>query len=480
MGRFLPVVGGILAAGCFVYVNASADSSCVTIDSPRQGIVVTTPLCTVSVAACDQVAAVGFTAHFAVPNAKGDTALLLGRITHPPFKLIWNTDDLPNQLYKGMSFSIDASFKNGQRISRSVSGIFVANKSAVCPVASIPFSGSTGFPLFTRTASSSRSSLDVRVSACWNREGIRFLAEAEAPAIFNGAAKGKLGEAGLEICIDPGLSRKPYPPQNAFSLVIPLEGTPFKTLYRPMPGPSGSFDIATSKEPCTCRYEISKLDVKGFRASVVVPLSFFGRELPDSFGCNVVVRLPDENNQIVRLSWVEAPAGAMFSPYLWASVLLLPRPFYSDPLTLLLLSFGAGLTCTLLIGLIVLFVRRKSVSFEKFEQSEEEKKLSDQIYQIIDESVTRKDITLGGVAEKLAMPPGRVEKLIRKHKGKTFKEFITFLRIEIAKERLRSSHSSETSIAESCGFKNVAEMEKYFKKLCRTTALEFRKENQVA
>jgi transcriptional regulator GlxA family with amidase domain len=54
------------------------------------------------------------------------------------------------------------------------------------------------------------------------------------------------------------------------------------------------------------------------------------------------------------------------------------------------------------------------------------------------------------------------------------------LRIEIAKERLRSSHSSVASIAESCGFKNVSEMEKYFSKFCRITPLKYRKENQVA
>ena len=158
---------------------------------------------------------------------------------------------------------------------------------------------------------------------------------------------------------------------------------------------------------------------------------------------------------------------------------MLPQPFYSNPYWLGLMGFGGGLVVTLIAGIIVLFVRRKSVTFEKFEQSEEEKKLSDQIYQIIDESVTRKDLTVAGVGEKLSMAPGRVEKLIRKHKGKTFREFIMFLRIEIAKERLRSSHSSETSIAESCGFKNVAEMEKYFKKFCRTTPFAFRKENQV-
>jgi transcriptional regulator GlxA family with amidase domain len=84
------------------------------------------------------------------------------------------------------------------------------------------------------------------------------------------------------------------------------------------------------------------------------------------------------------------------------------------------------------------------------------------------------------IAQKLDLQAQQVEHLIKKHKGKSFKDYIMFLRIEIAKERLRSSHASEKSIAESCGFKNVIEMEKYFFRFCRITPYKFRKENQVA
>ena len=193
----------------------------------------------------------------------------------------------------------------------------------------------------------------------------------------------------------------------------------------------------------------------------------------------MIARLPDDNDQIVRLSWIDAPPGMPFSPFLCASVIRLPGPLYGNLTALGLISFGAGLVLALVVGLGVLFLRRRSLSFEKFEQSEEEQAASDQIYQVIDESVTTRDLTLAQVAEKLGMPPGKVERLIRKHKGRTFREFIMFLRTEIAKERLRSSHSNIASIAESCGFKNVGEMEKCFKTLCRTTPSRFREDNQV-
>ncbi len=468
-----------MCSGCFLLVNAVADSLCIGIDSPRQGAVITAPQCTISVAACDEVSSVVCTAHFPIPDAKGDTSLLLGRITHSPYKLIWNTDDVPNQLYKGMSFSAEATLKNGRRTNSAVNGIFIANKPASVPMVSIPYASNSGNLLFERTIATSRGRTSIRAFACWLGDGVRFTAKIEAPGLFAGAAMEKLDEAGLEVCIDPDLSRGPYPPSRAFSLAVPLKGKPFKTVYRPTTLPGGIFDVATSTEPCACKNESSRSGANGFTAAVVVPFSLFGVHLPDSFGCNVIVRLPDDNNRTAYVSWIDAPPGEMYSPVLWASISVLPRPFWANPLLIGLLSFSIGLAASLVGGLVVLFTRRRSVSFEKFEQSEEEKTQSDQIYQLIDEAVTRRDLTLGAVAEKLMMPPKKIDRLIRKHKGKSFKEFVMFQRIEIAKERLRSSHSSEASIAESCGFKTVLEMEKYFKKFCRITPFSFRKENQV-
>ena len=62
----------------------------------------------------------------------------------------------------------------------------------------------------------------------------------------------------------------------------------------------------------------------------------------------------------------------------------------------------------------------------------------------------------------------------------SFKRFVMKSRLEIAKERLRSSHASQAAVADSCGFKNVDEMAKYFQKFCGTTPSFYRRENQVA
>jgi AraC-like DNA-binding protein len=417
-------------------------------------------------------------AHFSVEDAKGDTALLLGRITHPPYKLIWNTDDVPNQLFKGMSFSADAQLKNGHKVSKSLGGIFLAGKRAFHPSASIPFGIFTENPLFTKTVSSGRVSSQISAWACWTPEGVRLSVKAlgKIPTQRNNYRRNVVAE----FCIDPSLARGPYPAENAFSITIPADGPPFKTVFRAAQTPDGNFSVVSNEEKCNCRFETGLTDFQVFSASVVIPAALFGESVPDSFGCNIIVRIPGDSAGELCASWIDAPASELYSPFLWATVSKLPRPLIFNPSVLGLAGFAAGLLCSVVAGILVLFARRRNVTFEEFEQTEDEKRLSDQIYQYIDETVTRKDLTLVGVAQKLSMKPARVGKLIRKHKGRNFQDFVAFLRVEIAKERLRSSHSSETSIAESCGFKTVSEMEKYFRKFCRTSPLSFRKENQVS
>jgi AraC-like DNA-binding protein len=449
-------------------------------ESPRAGAVVSAPLCTVAVKACDQVASINFVARYALPVQNRDTTLLLGRITHPPFKLIWNTESVPNQLYKGMTFLIGAALKSGERLSFKQGGIFIVNKPIPSPRAAIPFAQNNGFMLFTKTDSRGRTPLTVYVSASWAKDGIRFFTKAAAPVIFSSVPKDKLAGMGIEVCIDPSNSRKPYPPPQAFNIAVPLDGPPFRIVYRPVFSSDGSFTVATDREPCRCVYEVIKEDGKGFDITVNVPGALFGAALPDSFECNVIVRLPDDNGQIASISWIDAPESELLSPFSWGTVSLLPKPFLSSLWMVWLMSFGAGLLLSLLGGSVYFFIRKRSVSFEQFEQTEEEKNLSDQVYQFIDEVITKKDLSLHWVAEKLGLQSKRVDGVIKKHKEKNFHDYIMAMRIEIAKERLRSSHSSETSIAESCGFKNVGEMEKYFSKFCRTTPLKYRKENQVA
>jgi transcriptional regulator GlxA family with amidase domain len=84
------------------------------------------------------------------------------------------------------------------------------------------------------------------------------------------------------------------------------------------------------------------------------------------------------------------------------------------------------------------------------------------------------------IGKAVSMPPKKLALLVTRATGMNFQTYVMFARIEIAKERLRSSHASEESIAEACGFANVNEMEKYFIRFCHVTSAKFRAEQQVA
>jgi AraC-like DNA-binding protein len=470
----------LLLAGGLVAAWAIPDTLCVTVESPKQGAVISAPSCTVAVKVCDQIAAITFIAKYSLQDLGRDTSFVLGHITHPPFTLIWNTNAAPNQLGSGMSFLIVALFKSGERLFLQQDHIYLANKPVLSPVASIPYADGNGLLLYTKTLTAGRTPLTVHVSMGQTSEGIRLYAKASGDSFFTSLQKENLSTMGIEVCIDPSLSRKPFMPSNAFSISVPLEGVPFVTKNRPVFLPNDSFDIIASREPCSCSYKINKKDVNGFDISVMVPNKLFGPSLPNSFGCNVIVRVSDENNQIINISWIDAPQAAFLSPFLWGTVKLLPKPFLNSLWVLWFISFGAGLIVSILGGFFYFLMKKRSVSFENFEQTEEEKNQSEKIYQLISENISKKDLTLQWIAEKLKLPPKKVANLLKKNKGKSFKDYAMSLRIEIVKERLRSSHSSETFIATSCGFKNVSEMEKYFSKFQRTTPFKYRKENQVA
>jgi transcriptional regulator GlxA family with amidase domain len=94
--------------------------------------------------------------------------------------------------------------------------------------------------------------------------------------------------------------------------------------------------------------------------------------------------------------------------------------------------------------------------------------------------VTNPKFSIADITSKLSLDSGVVNKHLKRSYNCTFKKHLLSLRIEIVKERLRSSNASEISIAKSCGFKTVDEMEKAFRALTGSTPYRYREENRVA
>lgn len=453
---------------------------CLSIELPEQGSIITTPLCTIAVRACGLISAVHFRAQYGLTERAGDTTIAISDVTSPPFKFVWNTEPLPNVVYRGITLIAEGALKNGIRQTVSRQGIFIENKAIFRPVSMIPFAKTGGTPVFSQSFSARRYPATVHASACWYNDALNFTIRVLTPVVFNSLPRELLSETGIDLCLDPWLLRHPYPSDSTVIITVPLEGKPFITMYRPVWVREGSFNILSSKTIVPCVYDIRKEDTKGFAISLSVSRDILAGSLPDSFGCNIIVKIPGDNNQPARLSWNNTTGQNAYSPVLWGMVRLIPRPFFQNRIVQWLSAFLAGLLLSLAVGSLLFLVKKKSPTFEKFEQTEEEKALSDKVYQFTEEHITKKDLSLHWVAQNLNLQAHVIERLLKKYKGKNFRMYIMFLRIEIAKERLRSSHAGEKSIAESCGFRSVTEMEKYFFKFNRTTPYKYRKENQVA
>lgn len=150
--------------------------------------------------------------------------------------------------------------------------------------------------------------------------------------------------------------------------------------------------------------------------------------------------------------------------------------------SLILLWLASFLAGIILITLPMIIVKKlkRGTDIQKFEASEKDAKLLENIEAIIDAEITNINFSIENITAKLSTNPKRVSKLIKQNFKMSFDKYILKCRMEIVKERLRSSNASEASIAKACGFSTVDDMEKAFKSTFKTTPYRFREENRVS
>jgi AraC-like DNA-binding protein len=90
------------------------------------------------------------------------------------------------------------------------------------------------------------------------------------------------------------------------------------------------------------------------------------------------------------------------------------------------------------------------------------------------------EITLPVLAEKLSIPVHHLSQIINQEYGKNFYEFISYFRIEAAREMMRSPEYTEMKIIDICyrvGFNSISAFNKSFKNFSGLTPTQFRKNN---
>jgi AraC-like DNA-binding protein len=475
-----------LASACLSasVISAAAsvvDTPCISFESPVQASLIASGSCTLSVRACPDAQSIRLNVRYGLSNGKSDTLVDLGTIAQPPFKLVWNTADIPNQLFKGMVFSADAIKKNKTHQYARMEGIFLYNKSRSAPAhpAAI-LSDLKKTPLFIDTLIRGRDSIFVRVSGKYAEGELLFTVLVVDRLFSSNLSKDKMATAGVEALLGPGTSKTPFPTEKSVIVVIPLLDKPYRLLYKNDIDPDGKFDISMSSAEYPYQTTVKKADGKGYRIDVSVPKEVFGGAMPDSLACNILVKVLDKEGQLHISSLCGAEGNSAYCPLLWTEIKRGKRGFPSNAL----LVFGAGF----LVGIALIAAGKRAyslvfgntVDFNKFELGIEDKKTMEAIYDFIEQNVTKKEFSIHDTAIGLSLTGPKIDGFLRKYTGKSFKLFVMKSRVEIAKERLRSSHAGQTSVADSCGFKNVDEMTKFFKLFYRTTPAFYRRENQVA
>jgi AraC-like DNA-binding protein len=465
----------IVAATVSIYAQGKP---CLSFDGLRAGTVVSAKQCTLAVTACPDVQLVSFSAEYAAADRRSLIPVKLGTRFTRPFSVIWDVSKVPNQLFKGMTVFAEASLYNGARIRTSRSGVFLIGAPAERPRCNLAYGTAwSGMPApFIKLASSTAAR--AAISAYWNGQEYRLLIRVTDPLFHLHLPPGQLGQLGVELLFDPSNTPRPYPSASDVIVVVPVVGKPFLLSHEATFSPDGNDLFFVKKtRSLDCRWKVTSADFEHYTIDVSLPRSLFP-EVKDSILCNVLVKTVGRDGNTERLCWIQGSGNDVYCSYLWGSLLLEPKPALNLWFLRWLIGFAGAFLLTIAIGL---FIRRvlPAKSIMSLERPAQENESFGRIKLAIDDRIGDKNITIETIAAATSLSPQQITQITKSVTGKSFQQYLMFSRVELAKERLRSSHSGLGFIADSSGFKSSAEMERYFKLFCRTSPADFRREFHV-
>jgi AraC family transcriptional regulator len=89
------------------------------------------------------------------------------------------------------------------------------------------------------------------------------------------------------------------------------------------------------------------------------------------------------------------------------------------------------------------------------------------------------ELSLGELAHSVGLSTAHFAEMFRKSTGETPHQFVLRLRVERAKEMLRTAESRVLDVAIACGFKTQQHFARVFRLLCGSTPTEYRREFPV-
>ena len=457
---------------------------CINFVSPVTGNLIKTPLCTLLIEETEchsKIKKVEFQARYFPSRSDTPAIARIGSILKPPFDIEWDISQLPNQLFSGAAIFAEATLSNGDLEAVRQEGIFLTHQPVERPTHAVQFgfSGTDRIEPDPINIAPWRKDILISASTYWNPKELIFIVRLSDSLFSPRLPPREAAAIGIELLLDPTRSRTPFPGKEVFIYSVPFSGKPYRIMYKLVPDDSGSYRFETSTSPSDFKVKVKKGESRGFTVICAVPFSSFGIRRPDTIGCNIVVKGLSRNDRAVqRGSWVDAGKYETYSPFLWGELQLRERPFFMNRPLVGGALFGIGFLLTLAISALLMFRPKPRLS-QPSVQTDAERQQFAAIRECIDSSITSSDISMEVVAKALGSSANKVSLLIRRATGMNFQTYVMFSRIEIAKERLRSSHCTMENVAAECGFASVGELERYFMKFTHTTPAKFREEQQI-
>jgi AraC-like DNA-binding protein len=472
------IVGGLAAV--------SAQSNCITFESPLAGAVVADTHCIISLnVECRDVSKVDLQVHFIPERSDTPMTFPLGTLSRPPYKIIWNTSKLQNQLFAGVGILAEATIAGGKPQVALQEGIFLTHKPVVRKRIPMRYAASTG----AQNAAGDSIPFPIKGGqmsawgiASWNEKELSFQVSVKDPSFYSNQPGRKIADLGLEVMIDPARKRAPHPTDSALFFVVPLSGGPTSIKRRPEIA-DGAFKIVSEDErglnalayPST----VGVNEFKGYNIRFSVPREAFGRNIPDTIACNMAIRVFDAEGRVQRIALAGGNDYEIYSPITWNDYCKTPKPLLMNGALQWGVFSATGFLIALAIYAVIAMLRKPQL-ISNFERSEEAKVVFERVNTVIEQELIKKELKIDYVAGKCGMDHQALNALIKRNTGFGFSTYLQYCRSEVAKERLRSSRSSETSIADLCGFDSAIEMEKCFSKFYHTTPYKYRTQQQVA
>jgi AraC-like DNA-binding protein len=451
---------------------------CTQILSPTCGSIISDPVCTVTVKVCPVISSVEFRVRYALPEGRTVDSVV-ATLWERPFTLRWNLRDVPNQLFTGATIAAVGQGRGGQRASARVEGVFFTHHTVSAPSASVSSKGDAlgaeGRTAMTLAGADPQRSAVAR--AYWDQMGLVFEVTVRDTLFRSSQPRDVLSRAGVEILLDPTSVAKPYPTEAALSLSIPLSGAALRRQFVPACSDSGIYSVGARTFDYPHLHSIRTTDGKGWKALCVVPPALFNNAL--TVRCNIIVHTPTPEGQLVTLAWAGVGPNEQYAPLVWGSLTLGQQPILYNPVGRWLIAFLSGLGGTVVVFLIILLALAVGRAVRGMGRAEKSHELLEKVKAYAEQKVLDKSTKAEDAAMEFTCEAGQIERLFRKYTGETYGTYLMSLRVEVAKERLRSSNATEASVAELSGFRSVEEMERAFVKNTGTTPYKYRLEQQV-